>query len=264
MRFVQTAGPALERKGDIAAFLTALEPRAVFFVDEIHRLTARGGGDLLPGDGGPPPAGHGRRRRRREGRDARPARLHADRRDHARRPADHAAARPLRDPAPARALRRRRPGADRRRSARVLDVRIDAGGARAIAERARGTPRVANRLLQARARLRAGARRRPIDAAVAGAALDLLEVDHAGSTGWTARSSTICEQFAGGPVGLSTLAVAVRRGARHDRGRLRALPAPARLPAAHAARALRDRHAFRHLGLEAPGRQTRRCSDRVL
>src|SRR5947208_5314787 len=36
--FVQTAGPALERKGDVAAFLTALEPRAVFFVDEIHRL----------------------------------------------------------------------------------------------------------------------------------------------------------------------------------------------------------------------------------
>src|SRR5205807_203018 len=36
--FVQTAGPALERKGDIAAFLTALEPRSVFFVDEVHRL----------------------------------------------------------------------------------------------------------------------------------------------------------------------------------------------------------------------------------
>ena len=36
--FVQTAGPALERKGDIAAFLTSLEPRSVFFVDEIHRL----------------------------------------------------------------------------------------------------------------------------------------------------------------------------------------------------------------------------------
>ena len=36
--FVMTAGPALERKGDIAAFLTALEPRSVFFVDEIHRL----------------------------------------------------------------------------------------------------------------------------------------------------------------------------------------------------------------------------------
>src|SRR5438270_3335092 len=38
--FIQTAGPALERKGDIAAFLTALEPRAVFFVDEIHRLAS--------------------------------------------------------------------------------------------------------------------------------------------------------------------------------------------------------------------------------
>ena len=36
--FVQTAGPALERKGDVAAFLTALEPHAVFFVDELHRL----------------------------------------------------------------------------------------------------------------------------------------------------------------------------------------------------------------------------------
>ena len=36
--FIQTAGPALERKADIASFLTALEPRAVFFVDEIHRL----------------------------------------------------------------------------------------------------------------------------------------------------------------------------------------------------------------------------------
>ena len=35
---MQTAGPALERKGDVASFLTALEPRAVFFVDEIHRL----------------------------------------------------------------------------------------------------------------------------------------------------------------------------------------------------------------------------------
>ena len=50
--FVQTAGPALERKGDIAAFLTALEPRSVFFVDEIHRLPRDARGDLLPGDGG--------------------------------------------------------------------------------------------------------------------------------------------------------------------------------------------------------------------
>ena len=60
--FVQTAGPALERKGDIAAFLTALEPRSVFFVDEIHRLPRARRGDLLSRDGGPPAADHRRRR----------------------------------------------------------------------------------------------------------------------------------------------------------------------------------------------------------
>ena len=58
--FVQTAGPALERKGDVAALLTALEPRAVFFVDEIHRLNRGARGDVLPGDGGPPAADHDR------------------------------------------------------------------------------------------------------------------------------------------------------------------------------------------------------------
>src|SRR6202789_3383811 len=47
--FVQTAGPALERKGDIAAFLTALEPRSVFFVDEIHRLARTLGERFYPG-----------------------------------------------------------------------------------------------------------------------------------------------------------------------------------------------------------------------
>src|ERR1700729_4423646 len=51
--FIQTAGPALERKGDIAAFLTALEPRSVFFVDEIHRLPRAGGGTFYPAVGDP-------------------------------------------------------------------------------------------------------------------------------------------------------------------------------------------------------------------
>ena len=50
---MQTAGPALERKADIAAFLTALEPGSVFFIDEIHRLNRGDRGDALPGDGGP-------------------------------------------------------------------------------------------------------------------------------------------------------------------------------------------------------------------
>ena len=107
--FVQTSGPALERKADIAAFLTALEPRAVFFVDEIHRLPKSGGGDVLSRDGGPPVAHHGRCGSGRARGHARPAGVHADRRDDPRGPPDHAAARPVRDPAPARPLRRRRP-----------------------------------------------------------------------------------------------------------------------------------------------------------
>ena len=110
---MQTAGPALERKGDIAAFLTALEPRSVFFVDEIHRLAAHAGGDLLPGDGGPPPADHRRPGRRRARRDARAAALHARRRHHPHGPADHAAARPLRHPGAPGALRAAGAGGDR-------------------------------------------------------------------------------------------------------------------------------------------------------
>ncbi len=58
--FVPTAGPALERKGDVASYLTALEPRSVFFVDEIHRLPQGARGDLLSGDGGPQAADHRR------------------------------------------------------------------------------------------------------------------------------------------------------------------------------------------------------------
>ena len=80
--FVQTAGPALERKGDVAAFLTALEPRAVFFVDEIHRLPRALEETFYPAmeDGCLPiTVGQGAGARDR---DARPAAVHADRRDH--------------------------------------------------------------------------------------------------------------------------------------------------------------------------------------
>jgi Holliday junction DNA helicase RuvB len=82
--FVQTAGPALERKGDIARLLTALEPRSVFFVDEIHRLTRALEETFYP-------AMEDRRlpitsaRARGRGRHARPAAVHARRRDDARR-----------------------------------------------------------------------------------------------------------------------------------------------------------------------------------
>src|SRR5207302_6417434 len=96
------------------------------------------------------------------------------------------------------------------RSAGILGIEIDGGGAVAIASRARGTPRVANRLLK---RVRDYAEVRgagSIDEAVAVAALDMLEVDQAGLDRLDRDIlRAICEKFEGGPVGLSTLAVAV-------------------------------------------------------
>ncbi|HEX4759758.1 MAG TPA: Holliday junction branch migration DNA helicase RuvB, partial [Thermoleophilaceae bacterium] len=97
-----------------------------------------------------------------------------------------------------------------RRSAGILDVEIDDEGATAIASRSRGTPRVANRLLKRvrdYAEVRGAGR---IDREVAEEALDLLEVDHAGLDRLDRNIlRTICQKFEGGPVGLSTLAVAV-------------------------------------------------------
>ena len=92
----------------------------------------------------------------------------------------------------------------------MLGVAIDAAGARAIADRARGTPRVANRLLKrvrdyarCAATARSTPRWPPRRSTCSGSTTRA-------STAWTARCSpTICERFAGGPVGLSTLAVAV-------------------------------------------------------
>jgi holliday junction DNA helicase RuvB len=97
-----------------------------------------------------------------------------------------------------------------KRSARILDVAIDDEGAVAIAARARGTPRVANRLLK---RVRDYAQVRSegaIDEDVATMALELLEVDREGLERIDREIlRTIVEKFDGGPVGLSTLAVAV-------------------------------------------------------
>jgi Holliday junction DNA helicase RuvB len=97
-----------------------------------------------------------------------------------------------------------------RRSAGILEVQVDDAGAEVIAGRSRGTPRVANRLLK---RVRDFAEVRgagSIDARVAREALDLLEVDEAGLDRLDRDIlRNICEKFGGGPVGLSTLSVAV-------------------------------------------------------
>jgi Holliday junction DNA helicase RuvB len=208
--FVQTAGPALERKGDVAAFLTALEPRSVFFVDEIHRLPRALEETFYP-------AMEDRRLPITVGQGAGARVVTLDLPDFTLIGATTRAGlltTPLRD----------RFGVTHRldlydeedlaeivmRSAGILDVEIDDAGARAIARRSRGTPRVANRLLK---RVRDFAEVRhagAIDETVATQALDLLEVDEAGLDRLDREIlHTVCKKFEGGPVGLSTLAAAV-------------------------------------------------------
>ncbi len=207
---VQTAGPALERKADIAAFLTALEPGSVFFIDEIHRLGRAVEETLYPAmEDSRLPVVLG------QGAGARTVTLPLP-------PFTLIGATtrsgllttPLRD----------RFGVCHRlehyspqhlaeivvRSAGILEVEVDAAGAATIAERSRGTPRVANRLLR---RVRDFAQVREegrVDAEIAGAALDMFEVDGAGlDRSDRSLLAAIAGKFGGGPVGLSTLAVAI-------------------------------------------------------
>ena len=253
VEFVPTAGPALERKGDVASYLTALEPRSVFFVDEIHRMPRALEETFYPAmEDGRLPITVG------QGAGARVVTL-----DLPEFTLIGATTRtgllttPLRDRfgvthrlelyAPAEL------GRIVRRSAGILEVEIDHPGAEAIAARSRGTPRVANRLLK---RVRDFAEVRGaghIDEAVAREALDLLEVDEAGLDRLDRDIlRAICTKFAGGPVGLSTLAVAV--GEEQDT--IEDVYEPYLLQQGFLMRTPRGRvateAAFEHLGLEAP------------
>jgi holliday junction DNA helicase RuvB len=254
--FVQTAGPALERKGDIAAFLTDLEPRAVFFVDEIHRLPRAVEETFYPAmEDGQLPITFG------TGPGAKAVTLPIP-------PFTLIGATtragllttPLRD----------RFGIQHRldlydadelaaivaRSGRVLNVPVHLGGARAIAERSRGTPRVANRLLK---RVRDHAQVHgdgTIDEAMAYTALDAMGVDQEGLDRLDREIlSVICERFGGGPVGLSTLAVAVHE----EQDTIEDVYEPYLLQRGFIMRTPRGRvataHAFRHIGLEPPKEQ---------
>ncbi len=141
-----------------------------------------------------------------------------------------------------------------RRSARLLQVQIEGPGATAIAARSRGTPRVANRLLKRvrdYAEVRGGG---DVSERVALEALDLLEVDEVGLDRLDREIlRTICEKFSGGPVGLSTLAVAV--GEEQDT--IEDVYEPYLLQRGLIERKPRGRtatrRAFAHLGLEPPG-----------
>jgi len=208
--FVQTAGPALERKGDVAAFLTALEPRSVFFVDEVHRLPR-----ALEETFYPAMEDHRLPITIGQGAGARVVTLELP-------PFTLVGATtrtgllttPLRDRFGIQA--RLEPYAPDelavivRRSAGILAIELEDEGAHTIAARSRGTPRVANRLLK---RVRDFAEVRlegVVTAAAAERALELLQVDARGLDRLDREIlRAVCEKFDGGPVGLSTLAIAV-------------------------------------------------------
>ena len=208
--FRPTSGPALDRAGDLAAILTNLEEGDVLFVDEVHRMPRAVEEVLYPAmedfkidvvlGKGP---------------SARSIRL-----DLPRFTLIAATTRPGLLTLP---LRQRFDFAGRldyysaadlahvvERSAGILNVVVDAGGAEEIAGRARGTPRIANRLLR---RVRDFAEVRGdgrVTRESAADALALFEVDERGLDKLDlAILTTLVEKFRGGPVGLSTLAAAV-------------------------------------------------------
>jgi holliday junction DNA helicase RuvB len=248
-----TSGPALERPGDLAAILTNLEPGDVLFVDEIHRLARQVEEVLYPamedfcldivvgkGPGArairlPLPAFTLVGATTRTGLITSPLR---DRFGFAARLEFYGTA---------------ELAAILGRSADILGIRLDPEGALEIARRARGTPRIANRLLK-RVRDYADVRADgTVTLDVATRALELFEVDARGLDKldrWVL--AVLCEHFGGGPVGRSTLAVAV--GEEPDT--VEDVVEPFLIQQGLLARTSRGRvataGAYAHLGLEPP------------
>jgi Holliday junction DNA helicase RuvB len=249
----QTSGPVLERPGDLAAMLTNLQANDVLFVDEIHRLSPVVEEILYPamedyqldimiGEG---PAARSIKL------DLPPFTLVG---------------------ATTRAGLLTSPLRDRfgivqrlefysvedlagivRRAARILGLAADDTGSSRIAERSRGTPRIANRLLRRvrdYAEVKAEGR---ITAEVAEAALDMLEVDREGFDVLDRRFLlTVIEKFGGGPVGIDSLASAIGE----ERGTLEDVIEPFLIQQGFLMRTARGRVATRaaylHFGLEVP------------
>ncbi len=252
--FRATSGPALERPGDLAAVLTNLDRGDVLFIDEVHRLPRQVEEvlypamedfelDIIVGKG---PAARSIRLElphftlvgatTRVGRVAPPLR---DRFGYVAR-LDYYEPENL-----AKIVRR---------SASILDVPISPDGSDEIARRSRGTPRIANRLLR---RVRDYATVRSdgtIDATTADAALDVFEVDHRGLDKVDRFIlEAVIGKFGGGPVGLSTLAIAVGE----EPETVEDAYEPFLLVEGFLQRTPRGRiatpHAYAHLGLEVPG-----------
>ena len=252
----QTSGPVMEKPGDLAALLTNLEPHDVLFVDEIHRLSPVVEEVLYPamedyqidimiGDG---PAARSIKL------DLHPFTLVG-----ATTRAGLLTS-PLRD----------RFGIVQRlefygvddlahivgRSAGILGVSCDQAGCREIAQRSRGTPRIANRLLR---RVRDYAQVKGsgyINAEIADAALSMLKVDPAGFDHMDHRLlRTMIDKFEGGPVGLDNLAAAIGE----ERQTIEDVLEPYLIQQGYLMRTPRGRvatvHAYRHFGLPVPQRE---------
>jgi Holliday junction DNA helicase RuvB len=142
-----------------------------------------------------------------------------------------------------------------KRSAQLIGVPIDQGGANEIARRARGTPRIANRLLRRVRDFAVVEQDGSIDVNIASSSLDRLAVDHAGlDTLDRAYLSVICERFDGGPVGIEAVAASLSE----ERGTLEEVVEPFLLQVGFIARTPRGRVAtaagYQHMGLVAPSK----------
>jgi Holliday junction DNA helicase RuvB len=255
VNFRATSGPVIAKAGDLAALLTNLEDRDVLFIDEIHRLNPAVEEilypamedfqlDLIIGEG---PA-------------ARSVKI-----DLARFTLVGATTRaglltnPLRDrfgiPIRLNFYSEAELEEIVRRGARVLGIGVSTDGANEIARRARGTPRIAGRLLR---RVRDFAHvdgASAIDRVAADRALVELEVDPAGLDAMDRRYlTTIALNYGGGPVGVETIAAALSE----PRDAIEDIIEPFLIQRGFVQRTPRGRlltsHAFRHLGLAEPAR----------
>src|SRR5688572_7075406 len=251
----QTSGPVLERAGDLAALLTNLEPNDVLFIDEIHRLSPvveeilypaleEFQIDIMIGEG---PAARSVKL------DLPPFTLVG---------------------ATTRAGMLTNPLRDRfgivarlefytaeelarivHRSAKLLEIEVNAEGAREIAERARATPRIANRLLRRvrdYAEVKAKGR---VTREVADAALKMMDVDTLGLDVMDRKLLlAVIEKFAGGPVGVENLAAAIGE----ERDTIEDVLEPYLIQQGYLQRTPRGRmatvSAYRHFGLAQPAR----------
>ena len=249
----QTSGPVLERPGDLAAILTNLEPNDVLFVDEIHRLSPVVEEVLYPamedfqldimiGEG---PAARSIKL------DLPPFTLVG-----ATTRAGLLTS-PLRDRFGI--VQRLEFYAERdleaiaERSAGIFNLPMEPGGARQIASRSRGTPRIVNRLLR---RVRDFAEVEAdgvVSESVAVSAMDMLEVDPNGFDAMDRRLlQTIIDKFDGGPVGIESLAAAVGE----ERGTIEDVLEPYLIQQGFMMRTARGRvatkNAYLHFGLTPP------------